>query len=65
MKQKEDELAVAVMNIYSSKYDLACLAIYKYMENRSDITFVGEPYVSDFIEVGEELLEEELVSLSR
>ncbi|XP_067939671.1 uncharacterized protein [Watersipora subatra] len=61
----DDEFIVALTHFQNRKYVQCCKAIYRYLENRSDITFVGEPFAADFIEVCQELLEDQILTPER
>lgn len=58
----DDELVVAVAHFQNQQYAQCCRAIYKYLENRSDITFVGEPFPTDFTEVCQEILDDGMLT---
>lgn len=60
-----NEIAVALVCFNERKYVEACQAVYRYIENRSDVTFIGEPFPCDFIEVCQELLEEQVLTRER
>lgn len=56
---------VALSNFHNGKWIQCCRSIYKYLENRSDITFVGEPFPVDFTEVCQELLGDGMLTPER
>ena len=39
--------------------------MYKFLENRSDITFIGDPFASDYTEVCQELVEDQIITPER
>lgn len=57
------ELAVGVVNYQEGRYQQACQCIYKFLENRSDVTFIGDPMPCDLSEVCHDLLEDSAMSL--
>lgn len=61
----DNELAVALACFHNMKYQKACKAVYSYIENRSDITFIGEPFPCDLTEVCQELLDENEITKER
>ena len=61
----DNELAVALACFHSMKYQRACKAVYSYLENRSDITFIGEPFPCDLTEVCQELLDDQEITKER
>lgn len=65
MNVDDDEFVVALTHFQNRKYPACCKAIYKYLENRSDITFIGEPFPSDFTEVCQELLEDNALTAEK
>ena len=56
-------LAMGVVNYQEGRYQQACQCIYKFLENRSDVTFIGDPMPCDLSEVCHDLLEDSAMSL--
>lgn len=57
------ELAVAMMNYHTKSYQNVSKSICKFIENHSDVTFIGDPMPCDLSEVCHELLEDSTINL--
>lgn len=65
LTRAETEFAVAYWRFYDDRYDEASRAVIRYIENRSDYTFIGDPLPHDVSEILRELNDKEIISSDR
>lgn len=61
----EDELSMAYWRFCDGRYQAAADAVIRYIENRSDITFIGDPFPADILDILLELHGDDVITADR